>query len=388
MSLFEQNEKLYHPIKGKIFVNELEETEALLILSSLPYIGSTKVKLLLEAFGSAINTLNANKESLSENCILDKKSYESLIQWKKSTRWQQDIELIEKYDVEIINYTSKKYPKNLLKFNDFPPVLYCKSSQELQSHKIIAIVGTRNASIYGKEMAAYFSRQLAAQGYTILSGLARGIDTAAHVGALQAGRTIAVIGSGLANIYPKENAKLAEKITLSGALLSEFSMQTPPDRQNFPQRNKIVASMADAILLIEAPLQSGAMSTMNLGIAKNRKLFALPGRVDYESFCGNHFLIKQGLAKLVETPQEIIADLDDQLQKKPLQQEKFCGILLDKDEMELLRSLPMREISIDEILLLTKMPINRLNALLMSLLLKGAIKEFPGRIYKTIGMKG
>jgi len=239
-----------------------------------------------------------------------------------------------------------------------------------------------------KRWQLFFAEELAAQGYIIISGLARGIDTAAHLGALKSGKTIAVIGSGLANVYPKENWKLSEEIALSGCLLSEFPMETPPDRQNFPQRNRIVCGMADAILLIEAPIKSGAMSTMNLGIAKNKKLFALPGRIDNEGFCGNHYLIKHGHAKLTEDPNDILMDLNGLKKDKNDAQEKLCGILLDKDEIELLRSLPMQEISIEEIVLLSKMPINRLNALLMSLLLKGAIKEFPGRIYKKIGMKG
>lgn len=382
-----EKEMLDHPFKGKIHPSDLDEIEALLILTSLPSIGNIRILQLIEHFGSALDILCAPKESLLKSVSSDSKAYESLSHWKKSCRWQENIELIEKFNVDLISYKSKKYPKSLLASNDFPLLLYAKGSPALQIDKAIAIVGTRNASIYGKEMGAYFAKELAAQGYTIISGLARGIDTAAHLGALQSGKTVAVIGSGLANIYPKENRSLAEEIAFSGCIFSEFPMGTPPDRQNFPQRNRIVSGMADAILLIEAPMKSGAMNTMNLGIAKNKKLFALPGRIDNEGFCGNHYLIKHGHAKLVENPYDILADLSGELKEKSSNEAKFCGILLDKDEMELLRSLPMQEISIEEILLLAKMPINRLNALLMSLLLKGVIKEFPGRIYKKIGMK-
>ena len=234
------------------------------------------------------------------------------------------------------------------------------------------------------EMARKISGEISRSGFTIISGLARGIDTAAHEAALEKGRTIAVLGSGFHHLYPKENERLAEQIIENGALISEFPMSTPPDRQHFPQRNRIVSGMTLGTILIEAPLQSGAMITCSQAYNLGRPVFALPGRADYEYFQGNHHLIKTRQAGLIENSKDVIIHFSDLFPLFPVKSSTQRIVSLEKEEEDLLRCLPQQELSIEDILTITKLPIAKLNVLLMSLVLKKVIKEFPGKIYKKI----
>jgi DNA processing protein len=361
----------------------MNELEALIILTSIPHLGSIKIRFLIEYFGSALEALNANPAHIASLPDFGPKILNSWESWNKNNEWRNNIELAERLHANIISYKDPKYPKRLLEIPDHPVLLYIQGHLLPSDQRSIAIVGTRNASIYGKEMAEQFAHELAGAGFTIISGLARGIDTFAHSGALKSGRTIAVIGSGLANIYPQENKQLAESIIAKGALISEFPMNTPPDRQNFPQRNRIVSGMTLATLLIEAPVKSGAMITVDKSIAYNRKIFALPGRVDCEDFRGNHHLIKNGKAQLVENAQDVIAHFNDLFGLAPTNNRVVSPpVSLCEEELFFLRQLPNQEISIDELVQLTKLPVMKVNVMVMSLLLKKVLKEYPGKVYK------
>lgn len=367
--------------------DSLDELESLVILAGTPRLGSIKIRLLLNHFGSAREVLNAPIGEIEKLPGFGPKIASDWKTWERDKRWKEDLTLTEKHQVKIIPFTSGEYPKPLLEIHDFPIVLYVKGELTPQDKRSIAIVGTRQASIYGNELACTIAKDLALSGYTIVSGLARGIDTSAHQGALLTGRTLAVIGSGLANIYPRENFALAGKIQEKGAVISEFPMSTPPDRQNFPQRNRIVSGMTLGTLLIEAPLKSGAMITMELAQKQKRALFALPNRVDNENAKGNHQLIKSGRAHLVESADDVIAFFE---QEKDLfgpvtkHSASAPSIPLSLEEENFLKMLPVEESSIETIVTLTKLPIMKLNVLLMSLVLKKVIKEFPGKIYKKI----
>lgn len=379
-------EVIVHPLKGKIPFDELEESELLLILSSMTSLGSVKIRQLLNYFGSAKLALLADPKEIASMPGFGPKIISQWTSWKHDTAWRRNLELADKEGAKLIPLTDSAYPKRLMELPDPPMILYAKGDVSKLSKKAIAIVGTRQASIYGNEMATLFANELAGMGFVVLSGLARGIDTAAHNGALESGSTVAVIGSGLSDIYPAENRPLADSIAKNGCLLSEFPMATPPDRLNFPQRNRIVSALSMGILLIEAPVKSGAMITMHHGYGLGRKLFALPGRVDNKNFCGNHALIKTGQAVLVETAAEIAGSFEDLFSgSRSNNRSARARIQLDKEEQELLQSLPIEEITIEEIAGRTLLPMATLNVLLMSLLLKGAIKEFPGKVYKKTG---
>lgn len=362
----------------------MDELEALLILSSLPHVGSIKARCLMQNYGSAAGALRAPLEEIAEFPGFGPKILQG---WKKTLEdkaWEQNLILAERSNTEIIPFHHPRYPKRLLEIGDFPLVLYLQGNLLKEDQRCLAIVGTRQATVYGREIAKQLSLQLTQAGFTIVSGLARGIDTAAHQGALEGGRTLAVLGSGLACLYPTENTSLARTISQQGALISEFAMATPPDRQNFPQRNRIVSGMTLGTILIEAPQQSGAMLTAERALNQGRPVFALPGRVDQESFKGNHALIKEGRAKLIENVEDILKNLNEGSLPLVFHAAPKPSIPLEREEEELLKLLPMQEASVEEIAAQTQWPIGRLNSFLMSLVLKKRVKEYPGKIYKKI----
>lgn len=360
----------------------MDELEALVILSSLPYIGSIKARLLIQHYGSACKALRA---PLTELALFPGFGPKVLQAWEnglKQESWRHNLLLVERFHAHLIPFTSSQYPKRLLEVSDYPLVLYVQGALTKEDQRCLAVVGTRQASLYGQEMAKRLSQELAGAGYTIISGLARGIDTAAHQGALTRGRTLAVLGSGLAHIYPSENAGLAQTITQKGALISEFPMTTPPDRPHFPQRNRIVSGMSMGLILIEAPQQSGAMLTVERALGQGRPVFALPGRADLDGFKGNHALIKERKAELVEEAQDICKHFEDfslpltfKLTPKP-------SIALEKDEEIIVQHLATQELSVEELVARLQWPVTKLNVLLMSLVLKKVVKEYPGKIYK------
>lgn len=360
----------------------MEELEALIILTHLPLLGPIKIRFLMRHFGSAAAALNAPLEKIEQLPSFGPKIMQS---WKKGLidqGWIKNLHLAEKLHTDIIPFYSPHYPKRLLEIADHPLLLYVQGQLLPQDQHCIAVVGTRQATLYGQDIANQLSMKLAQAGFTIVSGLARGIDKAAHEGALTAGRTLAVLGSGIAHIYPTENIELSRAIQKQGALISEFPMSTPPDRQNFPQRNRIVSGMTLGTVLIEAPPKSGAMLTAERAYTQGRPVFALPGRVDQDSFKGNHALIKEGKAQLIEGVADILKNFHDcplPLVFKPTTQRT---ISLEKDEEELLQLMPTQEISVEELASLTQWSISKLNSFLMRLVLKKIVKEYPGKIYK------
>lgn len=362
----------------------IDELKALLFLTHIPLLGSIKIRLLIQHFGTAQTAALASSKEIAHLPGFGPKILQYWELAKKSDEHLRTLALAEKHNIHIFPYTHPSYPQSLLKIPDFPILLYIKGTLKEQDKNNLAIVGTRNASIYGQEMARKISEKLAFSGFTIISGLARGIDTAAHEAALVGGRTIAVLGSGFGHIYPKENEKLAEQISEQGALISEFPMMTPPDRQHFPQRNRIVSGMSLGVILIEGPKHSGAMITMEQAINIKKPTFALPGRVDNENFSGNHDLIKKRQAQLIENAEDVIIYYSDLLAPAAFKLPTQYTFLLEKEEEDFIRQLPAHELSIEDIVLRTKLPIPKVNVLLMSLVLKKVIKEFPGKIYKKI----
>lgn len=362
----------------------MEELEALLILSSLPHVGSVKIRLLMQHYGSAVAALQAPLAELAHFPGFGPKILQA---WKKGLEeadWKQNLLLAERLQTQLIPFTSPHYPRRLLEIVDYPLVLYVQGTLLKEDQRCLAVVGTRQASLYGQEMAKQLSRELAQAGFTVVSGLARGIDTAAHQGALEKGRTLAVLGSGLACLYPSENGNLARAIRQQGALMSEFAMAAPPDRHHFPQRNRIVSGMALGTILIEAPQKSGAMLTVEKALSQGRPVFALPGRVDQESFKGNHALIKGRKAELIESVEDILKNFSDGSLPLIFKSTKPPSVPLEKEEEELLRQMPIQEVSIEELVAHVPWPVAKLNGLLMSLVLKKMVKEYPGKIYKKI----
>lgn len=366
-------------------MNTLSDLEALVFMSTIPGLGPSKIRMLIERFGSASEAIKTSQDTIAALHGFDTIALQ-WTSWRKNIEWQRELEAATTTGTSIIPFTSPDYPKILLQIADPPTLLYVRGTLfPADTQRSIAIVGTRQASIYGLEMAETIADGLASKGFTIISGLARGIDTAAHRGALKSGRTLAIIGSGLNDVYPPENRNLGKTIAQHGALISEFSMNTPPDRQQFPQRNRIVSGLSGGILLIEAPIKSGAMITMEKGLGHRKKLFALPGRADIETFRGNHLLIKRGNAHLIENVDDILKHYED-LFSLPMQKAggRAEGTVISSQEKSFLDRLPVEELNIEALVRLTGIPINQLNSLLMGLLLKKKIKQYPGKIFKKV----
>lgn len=364
----------------------MDELTALVILTYVPHLGSLRIRKLIEHFGSATKAIEASPTVIGQIPEFGEKITSFWGSWYKDRSWEENFRKAQELGVKLIPYYHPDYPQDLLKIPDYPIILYVQGEILPKDQRCIAIVGTRQASVYGRQFAESISKELASCGFTIVSGLARGIDVEAHEGALKAGgRTLAVIGSGLANIYPRENILLAKSVTQQGALISEFSMLTPPDRQTFPQRNRIVSGMTMGTVLIEAPIKSGAMITVDRALTQGRPVFALPGRADWENFAGNHLLIKTGQAKLIEKADDVISYFDDILSRCSLKKEdpklKFT---VSQEEKNFLSLLPVHEISIDEIVQVTGLPVAKVNVLLMGLIMRKAIREFPGKLYKKV----
>lgn len=337
---------------------------------------------LLRHFGSARAVLMASALEI-ESCIQDKgRTAAALEKILDEDQVQKTRQSAEEMEVEIVPYASSSYPPGLQALPDPPLALYCKGILSSFTTPGVTIVGTRQCTLYGKTMARQFASICGEQGIPVISGLARGIDTAAHEGALDHGHTVAVIGSGLAHIYPKENVSLAKKICEKGVLCSEYPLFTPPDRFQFPRRNRLIAALADAALLIEAPLQSGAMGTLEWVASLGKPCFALPGRVDCETFRGNHRLIKEGKAKLVENAAEMISLLRPGTFRQAKRMDPVAD--LTPTEQQLLLQFPQNEVSFDELALSTRLPIATLNALLMGLNIKNIIREHPGKLFRKV----
>lgn len=290
----------------------LTPKEALITLNLIPGLGSMRIQALLEFFGSAELVLSAPEQMLAKVPRIGNKLAAAITDWRNCTNVQAELECAEEYGVRVVTILDAEYPEFLRRMHDPPIVLYVRGSwMDSDSDRSVAIVGTRQASPYGATIARKFGRELADAGCTIISGLARGIDTAAHWGALDAGgRTLAVLGFGMAGIYPGENAELADRICNGhGALVSEFPMYMRPSRTSFPQRNRIVAAWSRAILVVEAPSRSGSLHTANMAAADyGNSVFAVPGPITQISSRGCHDLIRDG-ATLCTTSHELLSDM-------------------------------------------------------------------------------
>lgn len=339
------------------------ELTALLAFSFTPGISTQKFYALYDHYGSAASAWSAcnNKAALEKA--------------------QKELALAEAHGITLISITSPKYPSSLKSLSDAPLILYVKGTLPPADSVKIGIVGTRNATAWGLECTSHFAKHLSNCGAWTISGLARGVDTAAHEASLT--RTCAIIGSGLLHIYPSENTALAEKIAKSGAVVSELPLLTAPTRFSFPKRNRLISALSDALLLTEAPLKSGAMITMHLGEKYNKPLFTVPGRAMNENYGGNHALLKTAKARLVESPQELAAEMLLKMQKTP--ENTIKTHLISPQEQKILDILYQSEVSLDELSVKICLPISILQVSLTKLVLRKLAVELPGKRYKHIG---
>jgi DNA processing protein len=279
------------------------------ILLNLLGLEPKKIDNVIVAFKDPDQIFKAGLNDLNQIPALGSSDIEKILAFRNSKDLDQELELINKEKIDCLDIFDEDYPDLLRQIANPPLVLYIKGDRGVLSKFSFAIVGSRNPTQYGLSMTAEFSSSLSALGIVIISGLARGIDTIAHVEALKNGETIAVLGSGLLNVYPRENRDLAERISQKGAVISEFSLNSSPLKENFPRRNRIVSGLSKGILVVEAAARSGALITARLGCEQNREVFALPGNIDSPLSKGTHRLIKEG-AKLVDSLEDILEELN------------------------------------------------------------------------------
>ena len=359
-------------------------------------VGPTTFTRLLKRFGSPDRIMGASVSELAKTTGIGFKTAEKIAATRDKFDATAELELARKLGVWIINIQDNRYPHALKQIYDPPPVLYIKGDLIREDNLAISIVGSRQCSFYGQEQSSRFAHFLGSAGLTICSGMARGIDTAAHQGALSAGgRTIAVQGCGLGHIFPPENKRLFELISESGACISELPINFEPLAVNFPPRNRIIAGLSLGTIVVEAGLRSGALLTANAAIDYNREVMAVPGKIDSPLSKGAHQLIKQG-AKLIESVEDIMEALGyygeqltdhvsvaakkaDMLIEKPLFD--MGQLNLNSGEKRIYECLDKEPSHIEQIIAQAELTAGNVSAGLISLRLKGLIKQLPGSLF-------
>jgi len=363
----------------------MTETEAFVALNMIPKLGPVRVRALLDRFGTPQAVLSASRGDLRGVQGIGAEVVASIAGWEAQVDVPAELERAARAGAKILTIRDDEYPASLKEIHDPPTVLYVLGGFSPRDAATIGVVGTRKPSVYGAECTKKLSYQLAYAGVTIASGLARGVDTAAHQGALAAkGRTLAVIGSGLLSIYPPENRALAEKIATSGAVISEFPMLTGADRQTFPIRNRIVSGMSFGLLVIEAGGRSGSLITATQAGEQGRSIYALPGRIDSPQSIGTNRLIQQG-AKLVTSAQDILDDLGLLFSNQPDLQKPPLPDSLTPSEKSVFEALGDGESSVDDVVARSGLPSHAVSSALMALEIRRIVKSLPGgRFVKTM----
>jgi DNA processing protein len=363
-----------------------DEIRHILALLEIKDLGSVSIRKIIQTFGSAHKVFYSEPEeivSLTGIKLDTAKKIKSFSNWQKIDDLTNQC---EKKQIKIMTINDESYPQLLKEIYDPPVVLFCKGILLPQDNFGLAVVGSRQLSDYGKRVTEKFAFELASCGITIVSGLARGIDSVAHISALSAqGRTIAVLGSGILKIYPPENKKLSEQIIQRGAILSEFYPETPPKRENFPKRNRIISGMTIGTLVTEATTNSGALITAKLALEQGREVFAVPGNITSKNSEGTNFLIKRG-AKLVQKIEDILEEIKPfipSLKETYISLESTIKVDLN-DEENAIFSLLDKPLNLEEIVLKTGFGISRILEILLKLEINGLISRFEGKYIRRI----
>lgn len=348
-------------------------------------VGTLIAKKLLYHFGNEEEVFKASQKELLQVEGIGKKTAEAIVGTNALAQAEQELAFIEKHQIEVLFHDNENYPKRLKNCYDSPLLLYYKGNADLNQSRIISIVGTRNATAYGKMLCKQLAEILKPYDVLIASGLAHGIDAAAHKESVLAEiPTVGVLGHGLDRIYPAVHRELAAKMLKNGGLLTEFLPGTKPDRENFPKRNRIIAGMADATIVVEASIKGGALITAEIANSYNRDVYAFPGRVTDEFSEGCNFLIKTNRAGLINNPQDLIYYLgwdEDKPKQKHVVQVQL-PLDLTKDERVVAEMLRETSLAVDELAIRTNIAQSKLAIILLTLEMKGVIVALPGKLYK------
>ena len=344
-------------------------------------IGSVRTKKLLDFFGDLSEAWKANPSSLQE-AGLPEKIVNSFVKIRGEINLENELEKIDQLGISVLTFLDEDYPRSLQSIENPPPVLYIKGCFVDEDDYSVAVVGTRHRTSYGKQVASELAKFLASNGVTVVSGLARGIDTIAHQSSIDAGgRTIAVFGSGLDIIYPPENRALAENIETHGVLVSEFYPGTNPEAVNFPPRNRIISGLSKAVVIVEADEKSGALITARFSVEQSRDVFAVPGSIYAPRSRGANRLIRDGAIPLLDFSDLLLALNMDQSSEF-----RYVQNMLPKNEIEetLLNTIRDEPLHIDEIQSITGLSTDKVSASLVMMELKGFVRKVGNMTYQSV----
>lgn len=349
-------------------------------LSSLPKIGSIKYMALLNYFGSANNVFNSSREELLRSNIVSEDTVDMIISKRDIDKIDRYLKKVKENDIKVYTIDEDGYPRNLKNIYDPPPVLYVKGNITDEDNNSIAIVGSRKATEYGLKTAEQFGKEIAEYGLTIISGMALGIDSAAHRGALKAGgRTIAVFACGLNHIYPKSGLNLAKEIVKNGAIISEYPLGIKAIPPNFPARNRIISGMSKGVLIVEANNKSGSLITADFALEQGRDVFAIPGNINSPNSKGTNQLIKN-VAKLVDSIWDI---LEEYYGFGEMNISRSKENIFDETEMEIINLLEDSGKGIDEIIDNISLEPSKILSTITLLEIRGIIKQIDGIFYNS-----
>ena len=354
-------------------------------ITLIPSIGDVLAKRLVAYCGSAEGVFKEKKVLLEKIPGIGTINVKPIINHNVFERAEEEIKFIEKNSITPIFYLDDNYPKRLLHCEDGPVMLYFKGNTNLNAEKMISIVGTRDATEYGKKICEKLISDLAPFNVTIVSGLAYGIDICAHKAALENNLpTICTLAHGLDRIYPSTHSTVANKILENGGWLTDFKSNTNPDAENFVKRNRIVAGMSDATIVVESKINGGSLITAELANGYNRDVFAFPGRADDICSLGCNAFIKQNKAALMQSSADLITALgwaDTNNKSLPKQHKLF--VELNEDEEKLVTIIKEKtSITIDDLCLQCKIPMSKVSAMLLTLEFSGVVKSLPGKMYR------
>jgi DNA processing protein len=357
-------------------------------LTFLKNIGPASARSLMSYFGNEEAVFNASASRMLKVPGIGEKTIANLNFDEALKKAETEIRFVEKDGIDVIFYTDLRFPKRLKNCIDAPVLLYSKGNANFNNQRVVSIVGTRNATEYGKDLCRQLVEDLKQYDVLVLSGLALGIDVAAHKECLKIGvPTVGVVGHGLDRLYPAANRSTADKMLVNGGLLSEYPSGTTPDRENFPQRNRIVAGMTDATVVIEAGIKGGALITAEIANSYNRDVFAFPGRVDDTYSEGCNFLIRHNKAGLLTCAADLAYSMgwERNQQNKPVEQ-FMLPFDLSADEQAIFNILQQHKapVAIDDLSLKINMPISQIAMGLLNMEMQGYIRSLPGKMYKVL----
>lgn len=364
----------------------MEVREALIALNLIDHVGPVRLRHLLNHFGDAPSILRAPAAQLARVPGIGLETAEAIAAWERTVDLAGELRRIRDSGCTVLIQEDPEYPPLLREIYDPPIVLYLKGRLLPQDKNAVALVGSRQTTHYGIETARRLGYQLGYLGVTVVSGGARGIDTAAHQGALRAnGRTLCVLGTGINLVFPPENAELFERMASQGAVLTQFPFNRPADKQSFPIRNRIVAGMTLGTVVVEANLASGALITARFAADYNRQVFAVPGRIDSPRSKGCHDLLKKG-AKLCEGAEDILSEFEylfppSQRPPSPADSGTLPALTLSDPEQRVFTALGRGECSIDEVIRLSALPASIAAVALLSLEMKHLVTQLPGKVF-------